>query len=89
MNPDPQEHTTFWEGLEQTLACTGDIVFCGQANTSQEALKRSLTREEEGEIPRRLDSLEEDIKKFGKNDRPRIVVHGLGKSRLTQSLERR
>jgi hypothetical protein len=49
------------EGLKQTLACTGDIVFCGEASTSQEVLKRPFTPEEKGEISSRLDSLEGDI----------------------------
>jgi hypothetical protein len=51
------------EGLKQTLACTGDIVFCGEAGTSQEVLKRPFTPEGKGEISSRLDSLERDINK--------------------------
>ena len=53
------------EGLKQPppLACTGDIVFCGEASTSQKVLKRPFTPEEKGEISSRLDSLEKDINK--------------------------
>jgi len=51
------------EGLKQTLPCPGDIVFCGEASTSQEVLKRPFTPEAKGEISSRLDSLEGDIKR--------------------------
>jgi len=40
----------------------GEIAFCGKASTSHGVLRRPPTREENGEIFRRLDSLEEDIK---------------------------
>jgi hypothetical protein len=63
MSPDRQGHTTFLEGLEQTLACTGDIVFFGEASKRQEALTRPFSPEEKGEISSRLDSLERDIDK--------------------------
>jgi hypothetical protein len=45
------------------MACTGDIVFCVEASTSQEVLKRPFTPEEKGEISIRLDLLERDINK--------------------------
>jgi hypothetical protein len=51
------------EGLKQTLACAGDIVFCGEASTSQEVLKRPFTPEGKGKISSRLDSLEREINK--------------------------
>jgi len=51
------------EGLKQPLACAGDIVFCGEASTSQEVFKRPFSPEEKGEISSRLDSLEREINK--------------------------
>jgi hypothetical protein len=51
------------EGLKQTLACIGDIIFYGEARTSQEVLKRPFPTEEKGKISSRLDSLERDINK--------------------------